>query len=300
MSDRLTRGQVVETVGGVYRVRTDAGTVEASLRGRVKHWGKRDRVVIGDYVDVGNASGEAPVIEAVLPRRTSLSRRSSRSRFAKVVAANLDRLLVVASVADPPVSRSVIDRMLVMGEGGGMDCRIVLNKVELAGGRALADQLGAAYRRAGYQVVRTSVETGEGIDAFRTLIHSGSSVLAGPSGVGKSSLLNAVDPGLSLRTQEVGRRSRAGRHTTVSSRLITLAGGGRVADTPGFSDAGPGGVAARDLGRYFPDFRPCLGQCRFNDCVHIHEPGCAVLSAVEEGRIERARHESYQAILAEL
>ena len=301
VSDRLIRGQVVEAVGGVYRVRTtDGGTVEASLRGRIKHVGKRDRVVIGDYVDVGNASGEAPVIEAALPRRTSLSRRSSRSRFAKVVAANLDRLLVVASVADPPPSRSVIDRMLVMGEAGGMECRIVLNKVDLAGGGALAGDLGAAYRKAGYQVVSTSVVTGEGIDAFRTLIHSGSSVLAGPSGVGKSALLNAVEPGLALRTQAVGRRSRAGRHTTVSSRLITLAGGGRVADTPGFSDAGPGGVPVRDLGRCFPDFRPYLGDCQFNDCVHIHEPGCAVLSAVEEGRIEHARHKSYRTILAEL
>ena len=300
VSDRLIRGQVVETVGGVYRVRTDAGTVEASLRGRIKHRGKRDRVVIGDYVDVGDASGEAPVIEAVLPRRTTLSRRSSRSRFAKVLAANLDRLVVVASVADPPVSRSVIDRMLVMGEAGEMECRIVLNKVELTGGRALADALGTAYRKAGYQVVSTSVETGEGIDVFRALVRSGSSVLAGPSGVGKSSLLNAVDPGLSLRTQEVGRRSRAGRHTTVSSRLIALAGGGRVADTPGFSDAGPGSVQARDLGRCFPEFRPRLGNCQFNDCVHIHEPGCAVLAAVEEGHIERARHQSYQTILAEL
>ena len=300
MSNRLTRGQVVETVGGVYRVRTDAGTVAASLRGRIKHVGKRDRVVIGDHVDIEDAFGEAPVIVAALPRRTRLSRRSSRSRFAKVVAANLDRLLVVASVADPPPSRTVIDRMLVMGEAGGMECWVVLNKVELAGGLALADELGAVYRKAGYPVVATSVTTGEGVDAFRALIQSGSSVLAGPSGVGKSSLLNAVEPGLSLRTQAVGRRSRAGRHTTVSSRLIALAGGGRVADTPGFSDAGPGGVAARDLGRCFPDFRPCLDRCRFNDCVHIHEPGCAVLSAVAEGRIDRARHESYRTILAEL
>lgn len=300
MSDRLVRGQVVETVGGVYRVQTDAGTVEASLRGRIKHVGKRDRIVIGDYVEVGNASGDAPVIEAALPRRSTLSRRSSTSRFAKVLAANLDRLLMVASVADPPPSRSVIDRMLVMGEAGGMECGIVLNKVELPGGRALADALGAAYRKAGYQVVGTSVVTGEGIDAFRVLIHSGSSVLAGPSGVGKSSLLNAVEPGLALRTQAVGRRSRAGRHTTVSSRLITLAGGGRVADTPGFSDAGPGDVPARDLGRCFADFRPYLGQCHFNDCVHIREPACAVLAAVEEGHIGRERHKSYQTILAEL
>lgn len=300
MSDRLIRGQIIETAGGVYRIRTDSGTVAASLRGRIKHTGKRDRVVIGDYVDVADAFGEAPVIVAALPRRTRLSRRSSRSRFAKVVAANLDRLLVVASVADPPPSRTVIDRMLVMGEAGGLECRVVLNKVELAGGRRLADELGAVYRKAGYPVVATSVATGEGIDAFRALIRSGSSVLAGPSGVGKSSLLNAVEPGLSLRTQAVGKRSRAGRHTTVSSRLITLAGGGRVADTPGFSDAGPGDVAARDLGRCFPDFRPSLDRCRFNDCVHIHEPGCAVLSAVAEGRIARARHESYRTILAEL
>ncbi len=300
MSDRLIRGQVVEAVGGVYRVRTDAGTLEASLRGRIKHAGMRGRVVIGDYVDIGNASGDGAVIEAVLPRRTSLLRRPSRSRFAKVVAANLDQLLLVASVADPPPSRSVIDRMLVMGESGGMECVIVLNKAEVASGRTVAGELAAAYREAGYPVVRTSVVTGEGIDAFRTLIRSRASVLAGPSGVGKSSLLNAVEPGLSLRTKAVGTRSRAGRHTTVSSRLITLADGGRVADTPGFSDAGPATVAARDLACCFPDFRPYLGECRFNDCVHLREPGCSVLSAVEGGRIERARHRSYRAILAEL
>lgn len=300
MSDRLIRGQVVEAVGGVYRVQTNAGTVEASLRGRIKHAGTRDRVVIGDYVDVGHTSGEDAVIEGVRPRRTSLSRRPSWSRFAKVVAANLDQLLVVASVADPPPSRSVIDRMLVMGEAGGMASRIVLNKVELPGGRAVAEELAVAYRKAGYPVVATSVRTGEGINAFRGLIRSGSSVLAGPSGVGKSSLLNAVEPGLTLRTREVGRRSRSGKHTTVSSRLISLVGGGRVADTPGFSDVGLGGVAARDLGHCFPDFGPYLGDCQFNDCVHIHEPGCAVLLAVEGGRIEPARHQSYQAILAEL
>ncbi len=289
----------MEAVGGVYRVHTEAGVVEASLRGRVKHAGKGGRVVVGDFVDVGNAAGEAPVIEAALPRRTVLSRRS-RSRFAKIVAANMDRLLVVASVADPRPSRSVIDRMLVMGEAGGMECVVVLSKVELAGGRGVVDELGAAYRKAGYRVVGTSIVTGESVDEFRALVRSGSSVLAGPSGVGKSSLLNAVEPGLDLRTRAVGRRSRLGRHTTVSSRLVPLAGGGWVADTPGISDAAPGGVSARDLGRCFPDFRPLLDGCQFNDCAHIHEPGCAVLAAVEAGRIERARHQSYQTILAEL
>lgn len=301
MSSQVTTGQVVETVGGVYRVRTGDRTVEASLRGRLKHRGReRDRVVIGDEVEFAREPGGDAVIEAVLPRRTQLSRRPSWSRFAKVVAANLDRLVVVASVADPPPSRRVIDRMLVMGESGGMECRVVLNKVELPGGRAVAEEFAAAYRDAGYAVTVTSAVTGEGIDDFRSLIRAGSSALVGLSGVGKSSLLNAVDPGLSLLTREVGRRSRAGRHTTVSSRLIALAGGGRVADTPGFSDAGPGNLTARDLGRCFADFRPFIGDCQFNDCIHLHEPGCAVLAAVAEGRIRSERHESYRIILDEL
>ncbi len=301
MTRQESVGQVVEAVGGVYRVRIEDRTVEASLRGRIKHGGRgRGKVVIGDMVEFVSLPGEAAVIEAVLPRRTRLSRRPSWSRFARVVAANLDRLVVVASVADPPPSRTVIDRMLVMGESGGMECRVVLNKLELPGGRDVAEELSRAYRDAGYAVAATSVVTGEGIDDFRTLIQSGSSVLVGPSGVGKSSLLNAVDPGLALRTREVGRRSRAGRHTTVSSRLITLAGGGQVADTPGFSDAGPGDIAARELARCFADFRPFIGHCQFNDCIHLHEPGCAVLAAMAEGRIQSERHRSYRMILDEL
>ncbi len=217
-----------------------------------------------------------------------------------MVAANLDQLLVVFSVADPPPSRRGIDRMLVMGEAGRMECGVVLTKLDLPGGRALAAGLARSYRRAGYRVAQTSIVTGEGIGTFRELLGVGISVLAGPSGVGKSSLLNALDPGLSLLTKEVGRRSRAGRHATTSSRIVTVAGGGRVADTPGFSDAGPGGVVAAELGRCFADFRPYLGHCRFNDCSHVHEPDCAVLSAVEAGQIERERHASYRAILAEL
>ena len=301
MSSRRARGQIVETVGGVYRVRAEGRTVEASLRGRLKHGRRvRDRVVVGDVVEFVGEAGGGAVIEAVLPRRTQLARRPSWSRFAKVLAANLDRLVVVASVADPPPSRGGIDRMLVMGESGDMECRVVLNKVELPGGRAVAEELAAAYRDAGYPVAVTSVATGEGIEDFRALIQAGSSALVGPSGVGKSSLLNAVDPALSLRTREVGRRSRAGRHATVSSRLVALAGGGQVADTPGFSDAGPGDIAPRDLGRCFADFRPFVELCQFNDCIHLREPGCAVLAAVADGCIQDERHKSYRMILGEL
>ena len=297
-------GQVVEAVGGVYRVQTGDGVVEASLRGRVKWSGPvPGKVVIGDHVEVvagAGGAGGAAVIESVRERRTSLSRWTSGGRVVKVVAANLDRLLVVMSVADPPPSREVIDRMLVMGESGSMEVRIILNKVDLARGRAVAAELGAAYRAAGYAVTATSAVTGEGMGAFRAIIHAGSSALAGPSGVGKSSLLNAVEPTLDLRTRRVGRRSRIGKHTTVSSRLIALTDGGHVADTPGFSDVGLTGVARAELDGCFADFRPFLGICHFKDCTHVHEPGCAVLDAVASGHIQPERHRSYRTMLAEL
>ena len=297
----MTIGQVIETIGGVYTVRTAAGTVEASLRGRLKHSRTvHGKVVVGDRVGVVAAYGGGHVIESVQPRRTHLARRAMGGRVAKVVAANLDRLLVVASVADPPPRRSVIDRMLVMGDSGGMENCLVLNKVDLAPGRAEAAELTREYRAAGYAVLPTSVVTGEGMDAFREVIHAGSSALAGPSGVGKSSLLNAVEPALALRTRQVGRRSKTGKHTTVSSRLIPMAGGGYVADTPGFSDVGLGDVAPEALDRCFVDFRPFLGRCHFKDCTHVHEPVCAVRTAVEEGRIQRVRYHSYRTILAEL
>ena len=297
----MTTGQVVETIGGVYTVRTPAGTLEASLRGRLKQSGQvRDRVVIGDRVEVAEAWGGSYVIESARPRRTFLARRAVGGRVAKVVAANLDRLVVVVSVADPRPTPGVIDRMLVMGESGGMDTSVVLNKVDLAQGREAGVQLARMYRTAGYPVMATSVVTGEGVDDFGAMIRAGSSALAGPSGVGKSSLLNAVEPALELRTRRVGKRSRSGKHTTVSSRLIFLEGGGAVADTPGFTDVGLGEVAAPELDRCFADFRPFLGRCHFSDCTHVHEPGCAVLAAVDAGQIQKGRHDSYRSILAEL
>ena len=292
---------MIEAVGGLYRVRTATGTVEASLRGRIKRDGRSgDRVVIGDIVTVSCGSCGSSVVESVGPRRTHLARRPSWSRVSRVVAANLDRLMVVVSAADPPPSRAAIDRMLVMGESGGMECRLILNKVDLPGSAAVVAEIGRFYRAAGYRVLPTSALTGTGIDALRVELERGSSALAGPSGAGKSSLLNRVEPGLDLRTRPVGRRSRAGRHTTVSSRLIALSGGGEVADTPGFSDVGLGNVEARDLDRCFPEMRPFLGQCHFKDCCHVHEPGCAVVDAVSAGGVQEDRYRSYRTILEEL
>lgn len=292
-------GQVVQVGGGVYVVSTDEGALEASLRGRIKQDDEvGDRVVIGDRVEL-RVADDAVTIEAVLPRRTWLVRRTLGGRRRKIVAANLDRLLVLVSAKDPPPSLPVVDRMLVMGESGGLECVIVLTKVDLVGATE-AGTLLADYGAAGYPLLKTSTVSREGLEEARKVLSAGSSALVGPSGVGKSSLLNALDPGLGLDTQDVGRRSRSGKHTTVSARLLSLESGGQVADTPGFSDVGLGDVEPETLGGCFPEFRPYLGSCRFRDCTHLHEPGCAVLEALEAGNIPAPRYESYKTILEEL
>ena len=292
-------GQVVQVGGGVYVVTTEDGDREASLRGRIKQDDSRgDRVVIGDRVELSVAD-DAVTIESILPRRTWLVRRTLGGRKRKIVAANLDRLVVLVAAKDPPPSLPVVDRMLVMGESGGLECLVVLTKVDLVPPDE-AEVLLADYAAVGYPVLKASAVTGEGLEPVREALSTGSSALVGPSGVGKSSLLNALQPGLQLQTQDVGRRSRSGRHTTVSARLIPLEFGGQVADTPGFSDVGLGDVEPDTLAGCFPEFRPFLGDCRFRDCTHLHEPGCAVVDALENRRIPAARYESYRAIFEEL
>ena len=292
-------GQVVQVGGGIYVVSTEAGLRDASLRGRIKQEDERgDRVVIGDRVEF-HVADDAVTIEAVLPRRTWLVRRTLGGRRRKIVAANLDRLLVLVSAKDPPPSLPVVDRMLVMGESGGLECLVVLTKVDLVRASE-AQAFKAIYAEVGYPVIMTSTLSGQGLEAVRGVLSTGSSALVGPSGVGKSSLVNALEPGLGLHTQDVGRRSRSGRHTTVSARLLPLSSGGQVADTPGFSDVGLGDVEPETLAACFPEMRAHLDACKFRDCTHLHEPGCAVLDALEEGHIKPPRYESYKAIFEEL
>jgi ribosome biogenesis GTPase len=298
----VTRGVVHETGGGVYRVVTEGGrAVDASLRGRLKQEARTgDKVVVGDEVRVAESGdGESWVIEEVLPRRCSIVRRSGPGRRAKAVAANLDRLVVVAAVREPDPRAEVVDRLLVLAEADGIPAVLVLNKVELPGGRAVADELAGVYRAAGYPVVVTSAVTGEGIEELRTLLCQGTSALVGPSGVGKSSLLNAVEPDLDLRTGALSRKVGRGRHTTVSARLIPLGCGGLVADTPGFAEVGVWGVEPETMDVCFPEFRELRSACRFRGCSHLHEPGCAVRSAVAEGRIPAERHRVYALLRAE-
>ncbi len=289
------RGVVHEAAGGRYRVVCrDGSVVDATLRGRLKK--RRDRtaqVVIGDEVEVEPAAGDAWVIHRVLPRRTELVRRARGGRAPRTLAANLDRAFAVVAARQPDARLEMIDRLLVLGEASGMHPILVVNKVDLPGAAEVARDLEEFYGSIGYDVLSVSAATGEGLERFREAVCSGSSALYGPSGVGKSTLLNAVDPRLELRTGALSRKTGTGRHTTVGSRLIPLECGGLVADTPGFADVGLWGVEASELERCFPEFAPYLGACRFRSCSHTHEPDCAVREAVEEGPIAPSRYQSY-------
>jgi ribosome biogenesis GTPase len=295
-----TPGTVHASAGGVYEVCLEDGRrVEASLRGRVKkRTDPTGRVVIGDRVIVSSV-GDAWTIDDVEPRKTQLIRRGRGGRAPKVLAANLDRVFVVVALEAPRASTELVDRLLVLVESSGIHPILVLNKIDEAGSEVRADELRPLYGGIGFRVLVTSARSGEGLDLLRRELSSGVSALIGPSGVGKSSLLNALDPGLALRTSALSGKTGTGRHTTVASRLIESAPGGLVADTPGFGDVTLWAVPAEELASYFPDFGAHLGRCRFSTCTHMHEPNCAVRDAVERGVIAASRYRSYRTLWEE-
>ncbi len=232
-------------------------------------------------------------VESVQDRTTELVRRGRGGRSSKVLAANLDRVFAVVALREPAVTHQLIDRLLALAESNRIPPVLIMNKLDLESARATAEELAELYEGVGYRVLAVSALSGEGLEQLRETIRVGSSALIGPSGVGKSSLLNALDPALELRTGELSGKGGGGRHTTVSSRLIRLRCGGLVADTPGFSDVALWGIAPDDVGDCFPEFeRPSAG-CRFRSCTHLAEPECGVREAVEEGRIRESRYESY-------
>jgi ribosome biogenesis GTPase / thiamine phosphate phosphatase len=328
-------GVVLSGTGGVWQVRTDDGeTVAASLRGRLKKADegrradgslRRDtidaadrtlKLVVGDRVLVERDAREtgAWAITEILPRRSKLARRSPGGGWGeRVVAANVDQVVVVFSAARPDPHPRMLDRFLVVAEGNGLAARIVLNKVELLGGEERDPALGervvrerfADYEKAGYPLHATSVARRHGLEALHSALDRRTSALTGPSGVGKSSLMNALYPGLDLRVGEVSESVNKGRHTTVGALLHPLPPvgdhpGGFVVDTPGLREIGLWGLPVESLDRCFPEFRPYVEQCRFADCAHLTEPECAVRGAVESGAVSRARYESYAKLREEL
>jgi ribosome biogenesis GTPase len=281
------------------QVHSPAGLLICALRKGLLRGPRREqaRVVVGDRVRVELAAPDQGVIAAVLPRRTQIKRLiSARPYREQVVAANVDRFLAMHSIGRPRFNARALDRLLVLGEAGGVASGVCINKSDLAAGGGEIEPLAEPYRRAGYPVFVISALRGKGIAGLRTFLAGRLTLLMGPSGVGKSTLLNAILPGTELPTAAVSAATGRGVHTTTRVDYLELPGGGAVLDTPGIRTIQPA-TAAADLADLFPEMRPHLGACRFRDCLHRKEPGCALRAAVEGGTITAQRYESYLRIL---
>ena len=295
------RGTVLSGTGGVWRVLgLDGVTHECALRGRLKQGGLK--LAVGDEVELELGDrGEATVIVSILPRRSKLARRAPGGAHGeRIVAANVDQVVVIFALVKPTPHPRMLDRFLVIAESNDLAARIVINKIDLAS-EAQAEALFADHVRAGYPLHLTSTKDGgRGLEALHDALQGRTSALTGPSGVGKSSLMNALYPGLRLRVGEISESVNKGRHTTVGALLHPLPDGGFVADTPGLREIGLWGLEPSQLADCFPEFRPLTALCRFADCTHTVEPGCEVRAALWRGEISASRHESYVKLREEL
>jgi ribosome biogenesis GTPase len=287
---------VLAREGGAYRVLVEGVERQAILRGKAKR--ERDRAVAGDRVrfDPATMTEDVLGIEAVEPRTSLLERRIPDGRGTRPVAANVDQVVVVIAAADPAPIPQLLDRLLVVAEANDISPLVVINKVDLAPATAVIAHLAAT----GYDVLLTAAKRGDGLEQLRNALSGKESVFTGPSGAGKSSLMNALEPGLGLLIGEVSAKLRRGTHTTVSAIMVPLAIGGFVVDTPGFSEVGMWAIDRAHLDECFPEFRPVIGQCKFDDCTHRTEPGCAVRGLVEADAAPRTRYDTYLTLFAEL
>jgi ribosome biogenesis GTPase len=297
----LRTGIVIHARSGRHRVQHGDSVVTCTVRGKLKK--ERlytDLIATGDSVRWRSTRPGRGVIEEVLPRQTQLSRLRpgpGRVQVEHVIVANPDQSVFIFAVREPAPRLRMLDRLLVLAENNDLPAVICVNKVDLLDELDQARALFSLYEEIGYPVIYTSARTGQGIDELRTSLRGKLSVLSGPSGVGKTSLLNAIQPELGLATRQVSGATGKGRHTTVSVRLWPLDEGGYVADTPGLREAGFFDIEPDELAWHFVEIRPLISDCRFSSCTHTHEPGCAVKAAVEAGFIHQARYDSYCRLL---
>ncbi len=289
-------GRVLSVHGLISTVRDEHGEIcQCVTRRLLKTLATEQRHVVaaGDRVlfrPVENTDPPEGVIERVEPRRGSIC-RTSRGRQ-QIIVANVDQLLIVSSAAEPRLKPNLIDRMLVTAEKGGVRPIVCINKIDLIDAARVQPLVGV-YSQMGYQVLVLSAKTGFGLEGFRRVLAGQESVVAGQSGVGKSTLLNAIDPDLRLKVRPVSTDTEKGRHTTTTARLLPICSGGYVVDTPGIRQFQLWDVIREEVAGFYRDLRPYVSRCRFPDCTHTHEDDCAVKNAVADGRLDERRYDSY-------
>ena len=296
-------GVVLRATGSLYEVLLGERTVSCRIRGRLRLKGVRSTnpVVVGDIVRCERDETGETVIADVEPRRNYIIRRASNlSKESHIIAANLDQALLVATLFSPETAPEFIDRFLVTCQAYKVPVAILLAKADLA--RTAPEAMAAfhdTYERAGYRVIDVSATEGEGVDTVRDLLRGRTTLLSGNSGVGKSTLVAAVERTAEVRTAEISRSHHKGRHTTTFSTMYPLSEGGYIIDTPGIKGFGLIDIDDAELAHYFPEMMRWLPECRYYNCSHTHEPDCAVIEAVERGDIALSRYESYLKILDE-
>lgn len=300
----MTQGLVIKNTGSWYVVKTDDGPeVNCKIKGNFRLKGIRttNPVAVGDRVSIIPNDDGTAFIKGIEPRRNYIIRRASNlSKEAHIIAANLDQALLVVSLAHPATSTTFIDRFLATAEAYRIPAVLVINKIDLMADGESRDYLDAVaylYRSIGYDVVEVSAKTGHGVDRLSGMLQGKVSLLSGNSGVGKSSLINCLIPGLDLRTAEISTSHDTGMHTTTFSEMFPLPGGGYLIDTPGIKGFGTIDFDRNEVAHFFPEIFHCSADCRYGDCTHTHEPGCAVREALEQNLIAQSRYASYLSIL---
>lgn len=299
----MENGLVLKTTGKRYRVKLDSGsTLDCAIRGKLRLKGIKttNPVTVGDRVVVDSLPDGSGIITAIHPRKNYIIRKSSNlSREAHIIASNIDQALLIVTLTQPETQLAFIDRFLVTAEAYRIPAKLIINKADLLENDELKKKLRellSIYKPIGYDCLVVSAKTGENTDNFRELIKDKISLISGNSGVGKSTLINTIEPQLRLRTGTISTAHKTGKHTTTFSEIFELSIGGYIIDTPGIKGFGLIDIDKNELYHFFPEIFKLSDKCRYYNCTHIHEPGCAVIEAVNSGNISPSRYLNYLSI----
>jgi ribosome biogenesis GTPase len=303
ISELRTIGRVIGLHGQRAELYTDNGVVDAVIRGKVKY-GETDEspIAVGDYVEFSCKNPNMATIEKIRPRKSVISRPAVEKKdYTQVLVSNVDRFIIVTSVAQPPFKSGLVDRFLVIAFKEKIHPVIVMNKIDLGNPKSFIRYLDA-WQKISCDIIYTCAKSGQGIDSLIPILKNGTSAIVGHSGVGKSSLINRINPELDIKTKAISTYSGKGTHTTSSSIIYRLFPDGWVADTPGLKDLGLAGISKSYLYRYFPEFEQFESECQFSNCIHVNEPGCGVKNALSrnDSGIAEFRYDSYLKMLTSL